>query len=157
MRSGIAWLGVALIAAAGSARAEIAWPEAVERLDPFVMAVSLAVFLILVWAIFATRRLARREALARRRVAELEGHLNDAEAALTAEPHVLVVWRERDGAPERIAGSMRGAAQVPETLDLLMDFESWLDPEFRRSDCAQHRRNAQERPAVQYRGENACQ
>jgi len=129
MRSGIAWSGVALIAAAGNARAEIAWPDAIERLDPYVSAVSLVVFVILVWAIFATRRLVRRESAARRRVAELEGHLNDAEAALTAEPHVLVVWRERDGAPERIAGSMRGAAQVPETLDLLMDFKSWLDPE----------------------------
>ena len=111
------------------ARAEVDWlPFSVDR-DALTGGVLIAAILILLWAFFSVRRILRREQKGRQRVAELEGQLNDAEAALTAEPHMLIVWRERDGAPERIVGTMRGAAQVPEEASKLLAFETWLDPE----------------------------
>src|SRR5438128_2137018 len=50
----------------------------------------------LLWAFLAIRKLARDELKARQRARELESELNEAEAALSAEPHVLIVWRGRN-------------------------------------------------------------
>jgi len=43
------------------------------------------------WALLAVRRLSRQDATARRRIAELEVKLNEAEAAIAAEAHMLVL------------------------------------------------------------------
>ncbi|MFO1122890.1 MAG: HAMP domain-containing sensor histidine kinase [Hyphomicrobiales bacterium] len=95
--------------------------------DPLVSGAVLAVFTVIVWALFVIRRMAHDDVSARRRIAELEHQLNEAEAAIAAEAHVLVVWRGRDGAPERVSGSMHGAAAVPTTVGQLLDFSAWLD------------------------------
>ena len=46
----------------------------------------------------------------------------DTEAALTAEPHILIIWQGRDGPPEQIIGDMRGTARVPSDTGALLDF-----------------------------------
>ena len=95
--------------------------------DSIIVGMSLAGVAVLAWALFAIRRLSRDDTAARRRIADLEIKLNDAEVALASEAHVLVVWRGRDEAPERIVGSMHGAARLPEDPVALLDFARWLD------------------------------
>ncbi|MCB1434248.1 MAG: hypothetical protein KDK75_17605, partial [Alphaproteobacteria bacterium] len=50
---------------------------------------------VLLWALYAIRRMSRQDVAARRRIADLEIRLNEAEVALASEPHVLVIWRGR--------------------------------------------------------------
>jgi signal transduction histidine kinase/PAS domain-containing protein len=88
-----------------------------------------AAVIVFVWAIIVVRKLYATERRARDRIIELEADLNDAEAALTAEPNILMIWRGRDGAPERIVGDMRGTAKVPSEKSDLMHFELWLEAE----------------------------
>ena len=95
--------------------------------DPLAISVSFGALGVFAWALYAVRRMSRDEALTRRRVAELEVRLNEAEAALSAEAHVLVIWRGRDRAPERIIGNMHGTAQVPPDAARLVDFRAWLE------------------------------
>jgi len=121
--------GAILLSGPPAAHAQIAWPDVAIDSDMLASVILLCALVVVCWAFFSTRRVLRRERAIRQRVGELEAQLNDAEAALTAEPHMLVVWRERDGAPERIVGTMRGAAQVPEEPERLLAFESWLDAE----------------------------
>ena len=85
---------------------------------------------VLLWRNFLTLK-GHGQALsrARRRVAELEGLLNEAEAALNAEPHMLLIWRGREGPPERILGDMRGTASVPAGDQELIQFDLWMEPE----------------------------
>ncbi len=98
--------------------------------DEFLMVVAVAASAgTLLWAFIAARRLARSEFDARARARELEIKLNETEAALTAEPHVLIVWRGRDCDPDRIVGDMRGTAHVPSDHRELMRFTAWLEPE----------------------------
>ncbi len=87
---------------------------------------AIAVF---IWAIFVIRRLTRDEARAQRRITELEVELNEAEAALAAEPNILMIWRGRASEPERIAGDMRGTVAVPQDAAMLLDFPRWLEAE----------------------------
>lgn len=96
---------------------------------PFVAASLLAALVVFFWALALMRGLARTELKARRRMAELEGLLNEAEAVLTAEPHILFIWRGREGSPERILGDMRGTAAVPAEITDLLQFQLWLEPE----------------------------
>jgi signal transduction histidine kinase len=93
---------------------------------PFTFFAALAVF---IWTIDVIRRHSRDNSLARRRIAELEGELNEAEAALKAEPHLLFIWRGREREPDRIVGDMRDAARVPASRQALLDFPVWLEPE----------------------------
>ncbi|MGH6821010.1 MAG: hypothetical protein ACREDU_09145, partial [Methylocella sp.] len=81
--------------------------------DPAVLFAIFAAVAVFVWAFIAVRRMAGETFRVRRRVGELEIRLNEAETAIAAEAHVLVIWRGRDGIPERVMGSMHGAAQVP--------------------------------------------
>lgn len=112
------------------------------RLEPFLHLVehevtenypllltSLTTFLFFIWAVDTLRRHARSQAAARRRIAELEGELNEAEAALRAEPHLLFIWKSRDPGPDRIIGDMRDTARVPASREGLLDFPSWLELE----------------------------
>jgi signal transduction histidine kinase len=95
--------------------------------DWFALSAVLAVTGALVLAFLALRRAARTKAQAGRRIAELEARLSDAETALAAEAHVLLIWRGRETMPDRVAGSMHGAAQLPAEPAALADFRSWLD------------------------------
>lgn len=83
---------------------------------------------VVAWGIALIRRPAREAGL-RRRNAELEIRLNEAEAALAAEAHVLLIWRGREALPDRVVGSMHGAARVPSDVRQLMDFPAWLEPD----------------------------
>jgi signal transduction histidine kinase len=84
---------------------------------------------VLVWALLSIRRLMRRDTKLQRRVVELEASLNEAEAALSAEPHLLFIWRGRSALPDRIVGAMRGSARVPTDHKTMADFGVWLEPE----------------------------
>ena len=94
-----------------------------------VIAAILFAIAVFIWAIFVIRRLTREEARARRRITELEVELNEAEAALAAEPNILMIWRGRASQPERIAGDMRGTVAVPQDAAMLLDFPRWLEAE----------------------------
>ena len=76
-----------------------------------------------------TRRLLRRlgGTSTRQRIADLEARLNEAETAIAAEAHVLVIWRGKAPLPDRVTGSMHGAATLPATPEALIDFPAWLD------------------------------
>ena len=95
--------------------------------DPIALAAILAVIAVVVWALFTVRRLVKDDAAARRRIADLEIRLNEAESAIASEAHVLIIWRGRGDKPERIAGSMHGAARLPDDPAALLDFAHWLD------------------------------
>ena len=95
--------------------------------DPIMVAVIIAALAVVGWALYAIRRMAKDDWAARRRIAELELRLNEAEVAIAAEAHVLVIWQGKDSVPGRTIGSMRGAAQVPEDVAALLDFGNWLD------------------------------
>ena len=88
---------------------------------------ALAVLAALALAVLSIAFRARAEAAARRRITELETRLDESEAALAAEAHVLLIWRGREAMPDRVAGSMHGAANVPQTITALSDFRGWLD------------------------------
>ncbi len=94
-----------------------------------VVAAILFAIAVFIWAIFVIRRLTREEARARRRITELEVELNEAEAALAAEPNILMIWRGPASQPERIAGDMRGTVAVPQDAAMLLDFPRWLEAE----------------------------
>jgi len=120
------WTGLGLGAAASAAPAQAAsFSAAIDQ--PLTLAASIAAIAVFAWAAYGVRRLARGEAVARRRLGELEIRLNEAEAALAAESHVLVIWRGRDSDPERVIGSMHGAATVPASPAELIDFQAWLE------------------------------
>jgi signal transduction histidine kinase len=65
----------------------------------------------------------------RARTGELEFALNEVESALYSESQVLLIWRGQSEKPDRMAGSLHGAAIVPGTPEELSDFIAWLDPD----------------------------
>ncbi len=91
-----------------------------------VLAVIFLAILVFFWAFVVVRKLTRDIQSGKSRIAELETELNEAEAALTAEPNVLIIWRGRDETPERVIGDMRGTAKVPESPQHLLAFDNWL-------------------------------
>ena len=92
-------------------------------------AIALTAVLAATGVFLITRRLLRRMGgkSARRRIADLEARLNEAETAIAAEAHVLVIWRGKNPLPDRVLGSMHGAANLPDSPQALVDFASWLD------------------------------
>jgi len=97
--------------------------------EPFALAAVFLALIVFFWAWAVVRKLSRDELKARSRVALLESELNEVEAVLNAEPHVMVIWRGREEDPERIAGDLRGMVKVPASREGLLDFEAWLEPE----------------------------
>ncbi|HUR43541.1 MAG TPA: ATP-binding protein [Aestuariivirga sp.] len=95
--------------------------------DPVALVAVLASLAVFAWAFLVIRRLTRDELAARRRAGELEVRLNETEAAIAAEAHVLVIWRGREGAPVRVMGSMHGAANVPASAEDILRFPAWLE------------------------------
>ncbi len=73
--------------------------------------------------------LKRSHAAAQKQLSELEIYLNEAEAALKSEPHILLTWRGRTELPDRMTGSMHGAAHVPTDVESFIDFPKWLEPD----------------------------
>ncbi|MFM8747961.1 MAG: ATP-binding protein [Aestuariivirga sp.] len=97
--------------------------------DPIALTAVLALIGVFCWAMWSLRRLARGEDEARRRAADLELRLNEAEAALAAEAHVLLIWRGGAGKPDRILGNMHGLAGLLPPREQLLDFPAWLTPD----------------------------
>jgi signal transduction histidine kinase len=93
----------------------------------FGLIALLAVAGIVAWLVLSLRRKAREEASFRRRIADLEIRLDEAESALAAEAHVMLIWRGREHMPDRLVGSMHGAASIPAQLPDIANFRSWLD------------------------------
>jgi signal transduction histidine kinase len=96
---------------------------------PVIGLATLIVAVFMGWGFLVLRRLRRQDRNSRHRIAELEGALNEAEAALSAEPHLLFIWRGKGAAPDRIIGAMRGAVRLPADPESLTDFAQWLEPE----------------------------
>jgi signal transduction histidine kinase len=94
---------------------------------PVMILAALFTILVVFWSLLVVRRMLASLAVAQRRIGELEGLLNETEAALTAEPNLLIVWRGRDERPDRVCGDMRGTANVPQDHEALVRFERWLE------------------------------
>jgi signal transduction histidine kinase len=102
---------------------------AISSNDLITIAVAVVALIIFCWAMTVTRRLEHGLQLERRRRSEIEAQLNDAEAALTAEPHLLFIWRGRSDQVERVIGDMRETCTCPATPEQRADFAFWLEPE----------------------------
>ena len=91
--------------------------------------VALIAVLAATGAFLLSRRMLRRwgGSSAQQRIADLEARLNEAETAIAAEAHVLVIWRGKAALPDRVMGSMHGAATLPAGPEALVDFPAWLD------------------------------
>jgi PAS domain-containing protein len=116
----------------GAERARLGRASVVDftQLDrPHAVLAGLFVILVIFWALLVVRRIMANLAVAQRRISELEGSLNEAEAALTAEPNLLIIWRGRDARPDKVCGDMRGTVQVPQDHRALVQFARWLEPE----------------------------
>ena len=97
--------------------------------DGFTAFLILASICVFVWAYFAVRRLVGSESKIRKRLSEMEMRLNEAESAFAAEAHVMIVWHGKEEKPNRLIGSMYGTATIPQTVDELLDFANWLEPD----------------------------
>ena len=52
--------------------------------DPIMVSVIIAALAVFAWALYAIRRMAKDDSVARRRIADLELRLNEAEVAIAA-------------------------------------------------------------------------
>jgi signal transduction histidine kinase/PAS domain-containing protein len=78
-------------------------------------------------ALHRVRKLQNSEVKAMRKLADIENQLNDAEAAIMAEAQVLLTWRGPNPKPNRMSGTMHGTAKVPNTVEIIMAFDQWLE------------------------------
>ena len=62
-------------------------------------------------------------------VARLEARLDEAGAVLTAEPHLLYIWRGKEQLPSQVAGELRGMKDIPRDYAGRVDFTAWLHAE----------------------------
>ena len=95
--------------------------------DPIALIAVLAVLAVFAWALYSVRKMAKDDLSSRRRIAELEIRLNEAETAIASEAHILIIWNGRSDQPDRIVGSMHGAARLPSEPEALLDFSHWLE------------------------------
>jgi signal transduction histidine kinase len=108
------------------AHAAAALPATSNMLNPVVLILAGGAFAA---TLYRMRKLGRSEVIARRRVAELEYQLNEAESAINSEAQILLTWRGRDETPDRLTGSMHGAVKMPATLVDVMNLHGWLEPD----------------------------
>jgi signal transduction histidine kinase len=101
----------------------------IPALSPALIFAGLAGLAALGIGLNTLRRLSRAERAARARVADLEHQLNEAEAALAAEAHVLLTWRSREAVPDRMIDSLHGLVKLPPSAEAIIDFASWLEPD----------------------------
>jgi signal transduction histidine kinase len=82
---------------------------------------------IAAWAWFGRAAALRAAAAARRGAVELETRLDEAEALIAAEPHLLFVWQGNNPHPERVGGALPEARGVPATARERASFPKWLE------------------------------
>jgi signal transduction histidine kinase len=102
----------------------------VQDMPPLQLSLAIAIFVSLVIAAVATAKYHRLYGIfqtAKRRLSEVEYQLNQAETALQSESQILFTWSGSDAEPDRMVGTMHGAAKLPETIAALMDFPGWLE------------------------------
>ncbi|MGE0212258.1 MAG: ATP-binding protein [Parvibaculaceae bacterium] len=127
--------GLAFVQAAGTPDVARAEPLSIQEIlrmaseRPIALAALFLAVVVFSWALIVVRKLSRDARIARKRVVELETALDEAEAALVAEPNILIIWRGRDPEPERIAGDMRGTVRLPAQPKPLLTFARWCEPE----------------------------
>ena len=120
-------LAAGLAAPARPAAAAAPLVELIGSGRPVMLIAGLFAILVVFWSLMAVRRIVAKLDGAQRRIGELEGLLNEADAALTAEPNLLIIWRGRDERPDKVCGDMRGTATVPQDHQALLRFERWLE------------------------------
>ncbi len=72
----------------------------------------------------AATRTARRETA---RALEFEARLNDAEALIASEPHLLFLWNGNTAQPDRVGGALPDMRGVPELREDQSNFAKWLE------------------------------
>jgi signal transduction histidine kinase len=123
---------LAVLAAAGlSERARADWLSvpllAADAVDPLAVSAVLGSAFTIAALFLAWRRALAREARAGEAIAQLEERLDEAGAVLTAEPHLLYIWRGKDALPAQVAGELRTMTGVPADYDGRVDFVRWID------------------------------
>jgi len=105
------------------------WLDALEDARLVLPLAGLATFLFVVAlaAVVSRRRAARARLRAEERCDLLQAQLDEAESLLTAEPHLLYIWRGDQAQPERISGRLPDVQGVPATPEILANFSRWLD------------------------------
>ena len=113
--------------------AHAAWNDPV-TLSPLI-ALALAGFALAAMALPAAALRTQRmvNSAARLKIRDFEQQLNEAESALKSEPQLMLVWSGAGAIVERVVGSMRGTARLPDNSDAILAFPSWLE-----SDSAAH-------------------
>ncbi len=93
------------------------------------LGVGLAAFTITVCVVmlWTRRRLVETEAAARKEIVALQARLDRADALMTVDPQVLIVWPSRDGTPEVIGNP--GVIGLGRQGEPLLAFGTWLDAE----------------------------
>lgn len=102
---------------------------ALDSADPvlvFVFFIVGVVFACMAIALYRMRAGYRRVV---DRAADLEARLDEAGTILTAEPHLLYIWRGKEQLPSQIAGDLRAMKDVPRDYAGRVAFSSWLDGE----------------------------
>ncbi len=79
------------------------------------------------WFYAKLRKTSGRLQKAKIKLGEVEYQLNEAEAALQSESQILLTWPLGGKGPERIFGTMHGAAKLPAEIPTLLNFEFWLE------------------------------
>jgi signal transduction histidine kinase len=102
-------------------------PYQIPSFDAFTGFLIFASIGVFVWAYFVVRKLVGSESKIRKRLSEMEVRLNEAESAFAAEAHVMIVWHGKEVMPSRIIGSMYGTADVPKSVNEILDFPAWLE------------------------------
>ena len=101
----------------------------INQLAYFGVLASAGLGLCLVFMLLKVISLKRSEHEARTRLGETEFLLNEADAMLNAEAHILLAWRGTTHMPDRMTGSMMGTVNMPSDSEGIMDFASWLEPD----------------------------
>jgi len=91
------------------------------------IAVAGAAAVVAVLAIFRARNSDAALKNARQRLGEAEILLNQAEAALNSESQILLTWPTSAAKPDRMVGQLHGLAELPGTIDAVMNFSGWLE------------------------------
>lgn len=81
-----------------------------------------------IWALMGRRTAMQMEEDAVTRAMELEVRLNEAEALIAAEPHLLFIWSGSGPEPDRIGGALADLKGVPQDPETQTRFSQWLEP-----------------------------
>jgi signal transduction histidine kinase len=128
-RGGVSWgRGVAsALAILSPVEAHAASPFSFTAIDSFSTVLGLAGLGLGGFLYARLRRQGQILSAAKRKLAEVEHQLNEAEAALQSESQILLTWPADAEVPERMVGTLHGAAVVPSTITALLNFRNWLE------------------------------